>query len=277
MEKSYRIMIETSSICNARCKFCPNPTLIREKKVMEERIFDQIIARIKEEKITVEKFILHLNGEPLTDPRLMERIQKLKSNFPHVPVCFTTNFALGGKEITKKLIASGLDAITISINSVNSNKYTQIMGGLDFEVTKRNLEYLLAKNREAGFPILVRVSIVDTGDREEVEQFKRLFADECEIRVLHLGQWIGEEMPGGLHPNNHALARPCGDLEQQICILSNGEFALCSFDAKGSVGLNIGDTKILDGFYSEPYTSLRRAHQIGGRKGTVCENCSFSF
>ena len=71
----YEMQIETSSFCNAKCSFCPNSTLKRKKNFMTDEIFNLIIKRAKDEKLKIERFILHLNGEPLTDKKLAKRIK----------------------------------------------------------------------------------------------------------------------------------------------------------------------------------------------------------
>ncbi len=270
----YRIMIETSSLCNAQCEFCSNPTLIREKKVMDDELFSLIIERIIKEKIDVEKFILHLNGEPFTDKKLIDRIKLLKQTFPKSVVWFTTNFSMPNEEKIEKLLTSGLDTITISLNAVDSEKYHKIMG-LDFERTTANIDYLVKRNRELGNPIYIRMSIVDCGTGDEVEKFKEKYSGMAEIRVIKLGGWIGKDVNNIISKNQNKKMY-CDDLRKQICILSNGDYAICCFDSEGQVHKNIVDTPILEAFYSEVYENLRK-QQSNGIVGTICENCSFSY
>lgn len=273
-QEKYRIMIETSSICNARCNFCANSTLIRPKMQMPDDLFYLIVKRLIEENISVERFIMHLNGEPFTDKQLIERIEFLKKKFVNVPVWFTTNFSLPDKKTIDQLLVSGVDQITISLNAIEKEKYHEIMG-LDFEQTMSNIEYLMKKNRQMGNPLHVRLSIVDYGEKEEVEKFQQRYSDIAEIRIIRLGRWIGKD--GVLLPErSQNLHRYCDDLYHQICILSNGNYAICSFDCEGQVSLNVQGTSILEAFYSEVFEKLRRAH-INGIDGTICENCSFSY
>ena len=273
-QEKYRIMIETSSICNAKCTFCANSTLIRPKMQMPDDLFYLIVKRLIEEDISVERFIMHLNGEPFTDQQLIERIEFLKKKFVNVPVWFTTNFSLPDKKTIDRLLVSGVNQITISLNAVEKEKYHEIMG-LDFERTMSNIEYLMKKNRQMGNPLHVRLSIVDYGEKEEVEKFQQRYSDIAEIRIIRLGRWIGKD--GVLLPErSQNLHRYCDDLYHQICILSNGNYAICSFDCEGQVPLNVQGTSILEAFYSEVFEKLRRAH-INGIDGTICENCSFSY
>lgn len=271
-QKRYRIMIETSSLCNARCEFCSNPTLVREKKVMDDAMFSLIIERILKEKIDVEKFILHLNGEPFTDKKLIDRIKLLKQTFPEVPIWFTTNFSMPDKNKIEELLISGLHTITISLNAVDGERYHKITG-LNFERTTANIDYLVKRNRELGNPIHIRMSIVDCGPESHVEEFKERYSDMAEIRVIKLGAWIGKESKKQ-KDNSRNRMHLCDDLMHQICILSNGDYAICCFDCEGQVHKNITDIPILQAFYSEPYEDLRGKLKQGVQ-GTMCENCSF--
>lgn len=272
--EKYRIMIETSSICNARCSFCANAGLLRPKAVMTDELFHLVMERLIREEISVERFILHLNGEPFTDSRLIERIRLLKDTFAGVPIWFTTNFSLPNDKTIDELLESGADQITISLNAVEKERYHEIMG-LDFERTMSNIRYLMEKNQMMGSPLKIRFSIVDCGDEEEVEVFRSRYEGMAEIRIINLGKWIGKES-ALLPERSQNLHRHCDDLHHQICILSNGDYAICSFDCEGQVALNVRDVPILEAFYSKAYEDLREAHK-GGIAGTMCENCSFSY
>lgn len=276
--EKYRVMIETSSICNAKCSFCPNVTLKRKHMVMSDDIFSCILSRIEIEKIPVERFILHLNGEPFTDRKLCLRVKEIKKRFQDIPVWFTTNFALPDHQMIDDLLASGADQITISLNTVDKDEYHDITGGLDFDRTISNLDYLLSRLHEnMGSCLKVRLSIVDTGNPDKVEAFKKRFADLAEIRVMRLGQWMGSVPSEQMKKNSRNCQVLCEDLRSQICILSNGDFAFCDFDAEGHVGINVLDMPILEAYYSKKFMDLREQHVYKGRKGTLCENCSYSY
>ena len=82
----YEVQLETTNICNARCVFCPNTRMRRKKQVMTQEVFTSILRVIKEERIPVKRFILHLNGEPLTDKNLIDRIRTIQQEFPSVAI-----------------------------------------------------------------------------------------------------------------------------------------------------------------------------------------------
>ena len=246
-QERYRIMIETSSICNAKCSFCPNGKLKRPHKVMSDEVFSTIVKKLKKEHICVDRFILHLNGEPLTDHKLFDRIQRLKSNFPFAGIYFTTNFALADTKKIEAILESGIDQITISINSLDAEEYKALMG-LELSRTLKNIDELLSKKIKSNNNLKVRVSMVVRHDNAEMaETIQEKYKDMAEIRLIKLGEWIGY---GEKKQEENVTRIECDDLFHQICFLSNGDMALCCFDANGIIGQNINDCSIMDGFNS---------------------------
>ena len=273
----YRIMIETTNICNASCPFCSNHLLKRKKMIMSNDIFEIIIRRIIEEKIDIEKFILHLNGEHFTDPNLIERVSRLKKTFPEALISFTTNLSLASKDTIDQIFMCGLDAITVSLNAIDEKQYNEIMG-LDYKNTMMKLDYLIERNSELNKKLNISVSLVEKGNKEDVDIFVDKYKNKADVRILHMGNWIGSDNEVEYIGNRVIVSKnSCADLNEQICILSNGDFAICCFDSEGSVGLNVKNHSLLAAFNSKTYTDLRKKLSMNGTKGTICETCSFSY
>ena len=273
---SFEIQIETSSFCNAKCSFCPNSTLKRKKCFMSDEIFDLIIKRIKDEKLKIERFILHLNGEPLTDKKLAQRIRTLKQEFPNSEVRFTTNICLATKENLTDVINAGLDEITVSLNSIDPKEYKKIMN-LDFEQTIKNLDLLFTLKEQLNNKLKINISIVARQDNAGmVEQFKKQYSKIANIRIIKLGQWVDKEKYMNCEDKNNEIHKPCNILYKTINILSNGDYALCCFDAEGIIGKNIKTTPLLKAYMSDPYKRIRNFQKRHGRINKECKNCSFS-
>lgn len=271
-EKKYEFQIETSSFCNAKCTFCSNASLKRKKNIMSHEVFNRIIERIKLEKINVSKFILCLNGEPLTDPQLFMRIKKLKSEFPYTKVEFTSNFALATDEIIEQILESNLDKVICSLNSVNEKKYKKIMG-LEYEKTVNNIEYLLRRKKETGSKLEICLSIILNEENvDEVQKFKERWRG-VNIRVMKLGQWVDKEMFQTIY--NHERNGICPILYRTINILSNGDYALCCFDSEGIISYNVMDSTIEEAWKSSVFKNIREWHLEHGKTNRECANCSF--
>lgn len=273
-ERKYEFQIETTSFCNAKCAFCPNSILKREKTIMSQEIFEKIIDRIKAENISVSNFILHLNGEPLIDKELFNRIRRLKEEFPGACVRFTSNFALADEAVINNIFDSHLDRITLSLNSINADEYRKIMN-LSYETTINNINRLLSAKRERNSKLEVWLSIVETSDNfDEVKEFKEMFKGQAEVRVQKLGQWVDEENEK-LKISDRDREGICSILYRTVNILSNGDFALCCFDAEGMVNKNIMDTDIQTAWQSDIFDTIRKWHLKNGKTNKECIRCSF--
>jgi MoaA/NifB/PqqE/SkfB family radical SAM enzyme len=240
---------------------------------MSNEVFEKIIYRIKREDIDVSKFILCLNGEPLTDIQLFERIRRLKSEFPNTSVEFTSNFALADENIIDNMISCGLDKIVISLNSVDASKYNEIMG-LDYQNTLKNIDCLLKKINKNQINMNVCLSIVASEDNvDEVIKFKEMYSGMAEIRVIKLGQWIDKVQSENICV--HSREGICTILYRTVNILANGDFALCCFDAEGIIGKNIMNCTIAEAWKSKVFDEIREWHKKYGRTNERCINCSF--
>lgn len=270
--RRYWMMIELSSICNARCIMCPHTDMERPKQVMSDELFELIVSRMKDEKIQPANIDLHTMGEPLTDRKLFQRIRRLRAEFPDAKVELVTNFALATPPLIGELLSSGLDLISISVNAATSGTYRELMK-LDYDRTVRNIETLLERRRALNSRLYVMLKfVICDQNRDEVSAFVRKWQKSVDKIILQRAiDW------GGLVDIKGAYIGPlypCKPLFERIVILSNGEFALCCVDTEGVTHLNVRDMPIVAAFNSEPYEQMRRVHLEGDiRSLQMCRNC----
>ena len=110
--KNYNIIIETTNYCNAKCIMCPHTSMKRSQKNMDDKTFNKIISRLVTEKINPQAFILNGFGEPLVDPKIIDRIKIIKNEFPNSKVKLYSNLNLASQKIINGLIKSNLDEIS---------------------------------------------------------------------------------------------------------------------------------------------------------------------
>ena len=269
---SYGMMIELSSVCNARCFFCPHPTMEREKRIMEDDLFELIISRTLAENIKPTLIDLFGVGEPLTDRHLPNRIQRLKSVFPSSGVRITSNFALATPEKIDELLDSGLDMIQISLNAAKKESHLEIMG-LDYEKTIRNVEMLLAGRKAKKSSLYVALSfVICEQNRSQADEFSRTWRQKVDrILFQRAVDWGGAIAVQGPYQDS---PYPCKDLFERIVILSNGDFSLCCQDHLGVVKSNVRDTPILSAFNSKVFADMRKMHLDGDiSRLQMCRNC----
>lgn len=125
------LRISVTDRCNLRCKYCMPDGI--ECLPMSEILTYEEICTIAE--TATELGIRHIKltgGEPLVRRGLISFVEKLKSVSGIEAVTMTTNGILLEKELPA-LIDAGLDAVNISLDTTNREKYRAITGtdGLD--------------------------------------------------------------------------------------------------------------------------------------------------
>jgi len=111
------VAIETTSVCNRRCSFCPNHSDElrgrRPQKEMDEGIYRKIIDDLKLMHFTGTVSLQHY-GEPLLDSHLEERIRYAHSKLPEAHIMFKSNGDYLTPERFQSLVASGVDEIFVT-------------------------------------------------------------------------------------------------------------------------------------------------------------------
>ncbi len=131
--------------CNFRCPYCMPKEIFGERyqflKNNELLTFEEIYEITKIfSKIGVEKLRI-TGGEPLLRKDLAKLISKLKSINEIKEIALTTNgFLL--KKFAQSLKDSGLDRLTVSLDSLNSESYKELNGqNLDLNKTLESIEF----------------------------------------------------------------------------------------------------------------------------------------
>lgn len=129
---SFALGIETTTICNYSCKFCPQHKCARRGKVMSIDLFKRIIDSIADLKIPIDIISFSGMGEPLTDPGLFDKIiyaKKICSN-----IIMYSNGALLDMEKLEK-IKQLVTTLYFSFHGDTPKQYEELTGG-DFKNMK---------------------------------------------------------------------------------------------------------------------------------------------
>lgn len=139
------LSIQTTSLCNASCIFCPYKEIkdIFPRKIMEMDLYRKIIDECNTRK-EVERIILYMNNEPLTDPYLIERIDYAKEKIPWASVHILTNGLLLTDETAEKLINSKLDWIGISFHGIRKDTIEGSMR-INYDIAFRRINNFVNK------------------------------------------------------------------------------------------------------------------------------------
>jgi MoaA/NifB/PqqE/SkfB family radical SAM enzyme len=168
--------IEITNRCNLACKMCPRDYFNLLKEDMPLETFKKIVDRL--ENITL--LTLTGWGEPLVHPHIFEMITYCKERSHKVKL--TTNGTLLTSEMRQRVFSSGLDEITISLESINKAS----------EVGHTNLDVLqhikdLAKERQDNIPTISLQATLHKGRGQDVYEVIR-FGKEAGVQRINLGR-----------------------------------------------------------------------------------------
>ncbi|MBO4350637.1 MAG: radical SAM protein [Proteobacteria bacterium] len=264
------VAIETTNRCNARCKFCPNNSLARNRRVMSDDLFKKIIEDCKEFPLpAIEPF---LQGEPFVDAKILDRLAYINEHLPNTALRLYSNGAALTKEKSDALRELNVDKIYISLNSINKEKYEDVVG-LPFERTIENVRALCAPSPKgpAARVITLRITLVDNTTREEVEQFKD-FCKELGVRHMISGLF---NYKGDIPSNLPVPDFPCEHITR-LDILSSGQTTLCCMDQEGEYGWgDVINHSVLEIYNSPIARKVREMHRCGRRNEYCpCNQCN---
>ena len=122
------ILIETYSLCQGECKFCPYKELrsSKEQTMLTTEKFLELIHEISQHEIS--RLTLFNNNEPLLDKRIYEFVKISHEMMPNVEIGLSSNGRVVTKDVLDRLIESNLSTLYISIPCVDREDYKNVMG-----------------------------------------------------------------------------------------------------------------------------------------------------
>jgi len=246
IDKEYprHIFCELTANCNLSCEYCPR------EKIKEDMDYEMFKEIVKEASLYGPRsFSLHLFGEPLLYPRILEAIEFIKRKNKRHTVLLTTNGTLLNK------FARELDKLKVDriIWSYRKNNFSE-----------ESIRLL----RKRG---LIRLLIEET----PIEEFDRWKTFQ-RVEIKHLHNYGGniDTSKWGVHSNS--IDRwPCYHLWLAPAIRWNGEITFCcNVPKRGEEVLGTyGETTLGNVWRGERLKSIRDSHMKGVYTG-ACIGCN---
>ena len=171
----YNIIIEPTNICTLSCPLCPsgNQMMKRKRGMMKYEDFKKIIDQTGD-------FLYQIGlmnyGESLLNPQLFQMIEY--ANKHNISTILSTNAQFLNQENAKKLVHSGLDLLSISLDGASPQTYVQYRVKGDFEKTLENIRYLVEKRNEWKSDLFIDLGfLVMKHNEKEIDKAKKLALD----------------------------------------------------------------------------------------------------
>ena len=241
--------ISVTDRCNLRCRYCmPNGI---EKIPMSKLLTYEEILKTAEAgtELGINRFKV-TGGEPLVRRGVVSLIKGLKDIPGTEQVTMTTNGELLG-EYLEGLLDAGLDAVNVSLDSIDPERYREITGGGDIDKVLKSIEAASETDLKVK---LNSVLHKDTGRKDIIDIVSYSLNHSLDLRFI-------EMMPIGFGVFWQGM-----DITQAKNIIEDEFGTLKPTEDK----LGNGPAK----YYSIGNNDRIRIGFIGALSGMFCENCN---
>ena len=147
-----RMFIECTAACNISCnQACCAPetgiTRTRQAGMLDFDLFRKVIDEVGPSLGRIDFFNY---GEAFLHKRAVEMCEYIKSRYPHIHLYTSTNGTALSEEAARRLVHSGIDEVTFSIDGARPESYVQYRQRGKFEVALRNLRAMVEEKRKWG-------------------------------------------------------------------------------------------------------------------------------
>jgi radical SAM protein with 4Fe4S-binding SPASM domain len=256
--KDVKINIESSTACNARCTFCPRPSMARKGGEMDDSLFRKILGDCKDMGIRICSPFLY--GEPFMFPRIWDWLDILRDEGFSIILYTNAERVDVGRLVEYENIRS----VTCSVNATTKETYDEVMRGPDYDRVQRNVKDLFSKA-----PFLVRASFIRTKENDhEAATFPAVYP---KTSIGTLGNWTG----GRNSIRNKKDRSPCYSLLGHITVLWDGRVVPCCMDCNAKMVLgDVGEQSLREIWNS--YSWMRRKHKNLDFNIPICRDCDYN-
>ncbi len=263
-----QVQIETSNICNHKCKFCAHTLMKRPMAQIDRSRFERLVKEAH--ACGAREIGLFAGAEPLACKNIVEHIQFCK-DIGYEYLYISTNGALGNKKLYKRMLDSGLDSIKFSINAGDKEEYISIHGRNDFEKVISNLKFVGEYRKNLGHRVYVGVSFVgmDTtkGSFQNLKSHVSGYIDE----IIY---YDASNQSGQMHELPNPPYRECHLPFNKVHISLEGFLKACCNDYENYLAIeDLSKVSMIDAWHSKRFQHLRQMHIENKLEGLVCANC----
>ncbi len=274
------VQVQTLSLCNAKCIFCPHkhsPDELPHGR-MDDALFKKIIDECRGH--LVGRVSPYLTNEPLMDKRMPKMLRYIHDTMPFFTKSkINTNGLLLSEEMGEALIQAGLTHLWVSVNGYSEETYRTSMG-LDLNRVLTNIDTFLAtKSRlKRKTPKVIVTTIETSVVKDEIEYARKYWRTRDIVFKLHVmdNRAGAESLVFRDKGHKPRLKRDCDLFLQQAYIVENGDMIICCHDWRQSVKVgNVAESSIQDVWNSPRFIDRVREYTRGDFANLeICSKCA---
>lgn len=184
-----RLYIECTAACNISCaEACCAPetgiTRTRQAGMLDFDLFRRVVDEAGPALVRIDLFNY---GETFLHKRAVEMCEYIKTHFPHVYLYTSTNGLALSDTQARRLVHSGIDEVTFSIDGATADSYSQYRRRGRFDLAIQTLRAMVGEKRRANrdLPFLNwRYILFIWNDSDEEMRRARELAEEIGVDRL---------------------------------------------------------------------------------------------
>ena len=147
-----RLYIECTAACNISCEqACCAPetgiTRTRQAGMLDFEVFRKVVDEAGPSLVRIDFFNY---GEAFLHKRAVEMCEYIKSAFPHIYLYTSTNGLAFSEDQVRRLVRSGIDEMTFSIDGATADSYIKYRRRGNFDKAIANLRHAVDEKRAGG-------------------------------------------------------------------------------------------------------------------------------
>ena len=272
MKKFKKIYVEITNTCNLNCSFCSK--VEKPKRIMTKEEFSHILSEIKP---FTDNIYLHVKGEPLLHPNLIDFLNIAEKN--DIKVNITTNGVLFPKKVDELIKCNSLQKINFSLHSENNvpNYLENIFKSVE-KLKNQTVIYRLWTLQDGKF------DKKSTKTVEKIIEYYKLSPETVEkiykennvkiTSTIYVDKDNEFEWPDD--NKNEITNGFCMALKTQIAILADGTVVPCCLDSNGKINLgNIYQESFESIINSKRCQDLKKSFQDRKPCEKLCLSCTY--
>ena len=252
------LQIETTTICNGKCKFCIHSKLSKYGTMTDE-IFLKILNDAKEIP-SIQIIIPMMLGEPFCDKKIFKRLNLINKILPDKQIHLYTNGSLLNPYKIKKLSKIKNLTMFFSLNGINKETRENSTGLSDFDHVLKMIK-LYKKTNKPYSAIVIRTSYMSDS---QIKEFENL---DINTKVIGYRNWSGDKFTG--RPQTR-----CARAISYMTIMYDGIVNLCCMEHGKATFGDVSKKSVKEIWESDYRQMYCNTHLAGGYLRGPCFNCT---
>lgn len=277
------VQIETTSVCNQRCSFCPVSVKKRSKSTLNLEQLKRILDQLTNQPVNT----IYLNGfnEPTYDKEIIQKIALIYEY--GYSVSFLSNGSGLTPELVEQLFSLGVLSYCINLSTIVPNQYKETRGNNDIVKVLPNVEHLLERSiqEDANVTILIVGNLDDThaGNIQKIHQhYNKYINDKNTISICPAVDYAANltEIRGDSF--YHKTLKGCVNNRHKkwLHISASGNLILCCHDYEEKYAFShIGNETLENAFSNTTYKQFSRwiEGEEKAPENFICRYCLFAL